>query len=216
MNAMRNKLGSRRGASITYALLIFLVCAVVSSVVIVAGTAAAGRMANLAQFDQRYYAVTSAAELLKELIQGKTLVVTKTTGPSAEEPAKTEDTYTVKYEGAASEVDPAIDVLDVLEDATLSLVNRARVQSRELALDTGIYQDALNCTVSEQLENGLLKYRITSGGSNAYVLEIWFKSNLREASRDNAAGVTQTTYTVKWDFHSMQKVYSQPVPTTGP
>lgn len=209
MNAMRNKLGSRRGASITYALLIFLVCAVVSSVVIVAGTTAAGRMANLAQFDQRYYAVTSAAELLKGLIQGKTLVVTKTPALSAEDPA----TYTVTYEGDASGANPAI---DVLADATLSLVDRTRVQSRELELTTAIYQDALKCTVSERLENGLLKYQITSGGSNAYVLEIWFKSNLREASRDNAAGVTQTTYTVKWDFHSMQKVYSQPVPTAGP
>lgn len=213
MNAMTHKLSNRRGASITYALLIFLVCAVVSSVVIVAGTAAAGRMANLAQSDQRYYAVTSAAELLKELIQGKTLVVTKTTGPSAEDPTKTEDTYTVKYEGAATEANPAI---DVLADATCSLVDRTQPQSRELELTTDIYPEALNCAVSERLENGLLKYRITSGGSNAYVLEIWFKSNLRQASREIAAGVMQTTYTVIWNFHSMQKVYSQPVSTIEP
>ena len=69
------KLKSKRGASITFALLLFLVCAVVSSVVIVAGTAAAGRMSQLAQMDQRYYAVTSAAELLRDLIDGKKVTV---------------------------------------------------------------------------------------------------------------------------------------------
>lgn len=64
MNAIKNKIGSREGASISFALLAFLVCAVISSVVIVAGSTAAGRMSQIAQSDQRYYAVNSAAELL--------------------------------------------------------------------------------------------------------------------------------------------------------
>ena len=65
MQAIRNKLKTQKGASITFALLLFLVCAVISSVVIVAATTAAGRMSQLPQMDQRYYAVTSAANLLK-------------------------------------------------------------------------------------------------------------------------------------------------------
>ncbi|MBR1561236.1 MAG: hypothetical protein IJ646_13460, partial [Clostridia bacterium] len=65
MRTVKNKLGSQAGASITFALLIFLVCAVVSSVVVVAATAAAGRMSQLPEMDQRYYAVTSAAGLLR-------------------------------------------------------------------------------------------------------------------------------------------------------
>ena len=64
-----HKLRSRRGASITYALLLFLVCAVLCSVIITAGTAAAGRISKMAETDQRYYAVTSAAELLKDMIE---------------------------------------------------------------------------------------------------------------------------------------------------
>ena len=68
MKAIRNKLISRRGASITFALLLFLVCAVLSSVIIAASTAAAGRMSRAAEMDQRYYAVTSAAEFLKDLM----------------------------------------------------------------------------------------------------------------------------------------------------
>ena len=51
MTAMRNKIKSQRGASITFALLIFLVCSMVSIAVVVAGTAAAGRMSQRAETD---------------------------------------------------------------------------------------------------------------------------------------------------------------------
>lgn len=65
------KLRSDSGASITFALLLFLVCAILSAVILVAGTTAAGRMSNLAETDQSYYSVTSAAELLKDELDGQ-------------------------------------------------------------------------------------------------------------------------------------------------
>ena len=83
MNVIKKKLNSQRGASITWALLIFLVCAVVGSAVLVAGTAAAGRMSKLAENDQRYYAVTSTAGLLRDVLK-EPIVATRTeTGTSA-------------------------------------------------------------------------------------------------------------------------------------
>ena len=82
MRTIKKKLNSQRGASLTFALLLFLVCAVVGSVVLVAGTAASGRLAGngkansvgtLAETEQRYYAVNAAAELMQtELTSGKT------------------------------------------------------------------------------------------------------------------------------------------------
>ena len=77
MNAMKNKIQSQRGASITFALLLFLVCAVVSAVVIVASTTASGRMSSLPDIDQRYYAVNSAAELLRATLNDKAITVIK-------------------------------------------------------------------------------------------------------------------------------------------
>ena len=68
-NRILTKLRSRTGASITFALLLFLVCAVLASVILVAASAAAGRMSGIAEADQRYYAVTSAAELLRDLLE---------------------------------------------------------------------------------------------------------------------------------------------------
>lgn len=75
MQTLRNKLQSRSGASITFALLMFLVCAVVGSVVLAAGTAASGRLSQLAEMDQRYYAVTSASDLMEEIVGAETGVV---------------------------------------------------------------------------------------------------------------------------------------------
>ena len=74
-NLIKNKLRQETGASITFALLLFLICAVVSSVVLTAATAASGRMSKTAEYDQRYYSVTSAAELMKEQLDGKTVSI---------------------------------------------------------------------------------------------------------------------------------------------
>ena len=76
MHALKNKIKSRRGASLTFALLLFLVCAVVGSIVLAAGFASAGRLAGLAESEQRYYAVNSAAEyIVSELCKDENKVV---------------------------------------------------------------------------------------------------------------------------------------------
>ena len=64
--SIREKLKSRKGASLIFALLAFLVCAVIGTVVIAAASASGGRVKDMAEMDQRYYAVTSAAELFRE------------------------------------------------------------------------------------------------------------------------------------------------------
>lgn len=79
-NRIKAKLRSKSGASITFALLLFLVCASLSAVILVAATTASGRMASIAGTDQRYYSVTSAAELLRDELSGgavSTFTVTK-------------------------------------------------------------------------------------------------------------------------------------------
>ena len=91
---IRNKLCSEKGASLSYALLLFLVAAAVGSVVLTAATSASGRLAGLAEADQRYYSVTSAAELLKERYDGQQVTVVRT---------KTWQTVTdYSFEGGAS------------------------------------------------------------------------------------------------------------------
>ncbi len=78
-NRIMNKLRSKAGASITFALLLFLVCAVLCSVIVAAASAAAGRMSKIVQSEETYYAVTSAAEMMKKMIDGKTVSLVKVT-----------------------------------------------------------------------------------------------------------------------------------------
>ncbi len=101
------KLKDQSGASITYALLLFLVCAVVSSVVITAATAASGRMSKSVETDQRYYAVTSAAELIKDLFDGvKVTTQTKIVGKSGTPTMDSDSTYPMVTKPAGSELEP--------------------------------------------------------------------------------------------------------------
>lgn len=74
MSVIKKKLKSDRGASITYALLIFLVCAIIGSAVLTAGTAASGRLSQMVEIDQRYYSVNSAASLLIDLMERDKIV----------------------------------------------------------------------------------------------------------------------------------------------
>lgn len=69
------KIRSRKGASITFALLAFLVCAVIGSVVLSAAIASSGRVSGLAEMDQRYYAVTSAAQLFSDALDGQSYTI---------------------------------------------------------------------------------------------------------------------------------------------
>lgn len=69
------KLNSERGVSILFGLFVFLVCAILGSVVLAAGTAAAGRISKMADTDRRYYSVMSAAELLKDTLDGQSVEI---------------------------------------------------------------------------------------------------------------------------------------------
>ena len=192
MNRIRTKLRSRRGASITFALLLFLVCAVVSSVVVVAGSAAAGRMSQMTTMDQRYYAVTSAAELLCGVFDGKTVqVTTARTG---------EDEGTVPAETDA-----------ILAHASKQLVKLLSTGGAEetspVNFTLSAEKNGLGCTVRETVgRNGLLAFEVTSGDGTAaasYTLRVVFASDVRRDAADSSA--TQTTTQVTWKLNSIRR-----------
>ena len=113
------KLRSSKGASLTFALLAFLVCAVISAVLLASASAAAGRLSGLAEADQRYYAVTSAAqlfcdELSKDIKSGDDVVYyniewskTETTSKKVIVTTKGEDGYVTNTYDHTSEEAPS-------------------------------------------------------------------------------------------------------------
>ena len=62
------KLKSDSGASLMAALLFFIMCATVGSIILAAATASSGRLAGLKRNEQAHYAVSSAAEMFSKLI----------------------------------------------------------------------------------------------------------------------------------------------------
>lgn len=79
---VKRKLQAQRGATITAALLFFLVAAVCGSIILAAATATASRVKNQAKDAQAFYAVTSAARLIRDdLMDSKwKLTLTETYG----------------------------------------------------------------------------------------------------------------------------------------
>lgn len=68
---LRNRIRSNSGATILLALLFFLLCSLAGSVILTAGSAASGRISGLQETEQSFYSVTSAAQVLKEEIEGQ-------------------------------------------------------------------------------------------------------------------------------------------------
>ena len=109
-----NVLRSQTGASITFALLLFLACAMVGALVLTAGSAAAGRVSNLAQSDQRYYSVSSAASLLAEELSEKHVKIVQ------ERVVTTEVTTTYKVDVGTGSVVTQIDEPIIAREANYS------------------------------------------------------------------------------------------------
>ena len=69
---MYKKFISREGASLAVALLLFLVCAMVGSVVLAGASASAGRLSQRRQLQQERYALQSAADMIRTQLAGGT------------------------------------------------------------------------------------------------------------------------------------------------
>ena len=197
MRMIRRKLRSDKGASLTFALLIFMVCAVVSSAVIVAATTAAGRMGTMDEMDERYYAVTDACEVLCDIFDGKTVNVT----------------YTLKNDGS---VDTATAVAEnyILRYATEKLIlgvsGNASILPEAFAekqLTEPVVIAGKNCSLKETLNNGTLTFDVSAmGGKNdasIYRLSVNFASNVKYTYE--GASDTEHKAIVKWVLRSLRK-----------
>lgn len=70
MGCLNQKWNSQKGASLLIALLFFLLCLTVGTVVLTAAGASAGRLAGLRQEEQNYLTVSSAARMLRDKLEG--------------------------------------------------------------------------------------------------------------------------------------------------
>ena len=227
LRKLKQKLKSQTGASITFALLLFLVCAVVGSVVLTAGTAAAGRMSELAKMDQRYYSVTSAAQLLRDTMDGKQVTVTQKT--------VTENGTIIT--SPSPEVDPEVES-PILKASALHLIKENAediTMAWNLTGSSEIQNAALNVKIKETLSSdGTMTMLIsnvadnssggTSGSSYIYTLQMVFTADktesvdkrMKEQYSDGKKieTVTETkTTNITWRLNSIGKAVAEPAST---
>ena len=207
MRRIQEKLGSRKGASITFALLLFLVCAVASSVVIVAGSTAAGRMSEQARTDQRYYAVASAVELLRDDFSNKTVAVPYTVPdktPSFQDSAVTvsstdpKKTLTAQY--------PL--VIDVTKELIKSIVAKKdsdeAFSSLALKAESAPEGVALDCDIEAYVKrDGRAIFQVSNNTTaeedknKKSTLTVTFMATISE-SKTRVGDETTYTTTVEW------------------
>lgn len=230
MRGIKNKLGSRRGASITFALLLFLVCAVVSSVVVVAASTASGRMSKMAEMDQRYYAVTSAAELLCDDIDGKRVTVvyaaTDDTGEKQATATRVEDMKKLnagKPEIVGNDASSITNRAAIVADAAEKLFaarNGSTVDLEPPAWKlTSPDMAALECKIVETIQkDGKLVFEISnSAGEDAnaqiYILQTVFSANIKDVGMDSGTNAKKAEIT--WKLETIKKVrgYQKPAST---
>lgn len=168
MNRIKKKIRSQTGASLTFALLLFLVCAVVGSVVLTAGTASAGRMSKITESDQRFYNVNSAARLLIQLIDGKTVTIIETIDKS--------DNSTYKY-GDGSAVYP---------DSFDSIVNHAAYNYVKNVVNTS--SSDLISTITLEPEGDELKKALKATVKETITGTDPFGTIVLEVENDGAVG----------------------------
>lgn len=125
MNAVQRKLHDRSGATLTVALLFFIMCAAAGSVILAAATTSTGRLSQLQASDQNYYAVVSAAKLIRDEIDGQTISVgqkeTKIVTTTRTEKKETDASgaeVTVVEETTKTEYSYSAPVFEHLKDAT--------------------------------------------------------------------------------------------------
>ena len=169
MKAVQRKLQDRSGATLTVALLFFIMCAATGSVILAAATTSTGRLAELQASDQNYYAVVSAAKLLRDEIDGQTIsvgqketkIVTTTRTEKTEKDANGAD-VTVVEETTKTEYSYSAPKFEHLKDTTAGagITSATEFSKFSDTLDKFYLLDALKNTFSidskEQKRTGAL------------------------------------------------------------
>lgn len=227
LNSIKRKLTSQTGASITYALLLFLVCAVVSSIILAAATAASGRISGSVSSDQRYYSVTSAVQLLKKQIDdGKSnTIVCPGIEKNGEIDFDPEKTYLATFDKDA--LDSTLGIkefgsvvvggLGGLKDVSLDENNQFS-QTLTCAVSVGgVTTDALEVEIIQTIIAGefpmmTLDVYNKDATNGKYTLRLTFTADVEESvgkkKKKDTSGVETIDYTVTkkitWNYYSIE------------
>ena len=174
---------SQRGASIILALFLFLICALLASVVLAAASAVTGRHVQLAEMDQRYYNVSSTVSFMKkevcDHVDDPVVIVCEQT-----ETRETETTYS----GGTPKVSkPTTTVTGIV----------LKVGNKKTAEGSGNLTLNINgLTLREQLALSLMFQQSVTNGMPTNSSDIWAYSLFSNSGGSVKLGTYNLTHTV--------------------
>lgn len=217
-NRIMDKLRSQTGASITWALLIFLVCTVVGSAVLVAGTAASGRMSKLSENDQRYYVVTSTAGVLRDTLDDSitvTRIARKTEGTMS---------YSISYGSNPDKIlEAVVQALMHWPDASSDSTSEEDAFWKKDTIDSPTESKGTVTVTLESSESGLNGYTdkigtvdvtmkiekdgliIAEVSNNGFSMQLVFEM-IRSQNISTETDSSQKTDTFKWQLREARKI----------
>lgn len=217
-NVLR-KLGSEEGASLTYAILLFLVCAVIGSIVLTAGTIASGRLAEKAEMDQRYYHVVSTAEFLKDTLENQKVVIIREKKGSdfSIRVDGYDDPLTSDSEGMVDN-DTTFHTFDFLTLRTVELLSEYswdadfyNTTGKTTELEFQISGQSHVADVKTTMKNGMMimdiyDYTDKNKPEKNYMVRLTFAPQISEVV-ERVDDVETKTATVTWHISNMEKVF---------
>ena len=213
------KLRSNEGASLTYAILLFLVCAVIGTIVLTAGTIASGRLAEKAEMDQRYYHVVSTAEFLKDTLDNQKVVI-KREKKGSDFVIKVEgyeEPLTSESEGIADN-DSSFHTFDFLTLRTIELLSEYswdadfyNTTEKTTKLEFQISGQSHIVDVKTTMKNGMMvmeiyDYTDKNKPDDNYMVRLTFAPQISEVV-DKVDDVDVKTATVTWHISNIEKVF---------
>lgn len=221
MNRITNKLRSDSGASITFALLLFLVCAILSAVILVAGTIAAGRMSNLAETDQCYYSVTSAAELIKDMLDGQKVSVIG--GEVINKPMDTITEYDIYYDNNSEKTSADDNVEPETSDGTAAVAESSDLavelaksyrdkgegaSSKEYELSSNPEIQGLKVSITEYMdEQGNVEFTINNSVNKKYTMKLQFAIEEKNCKPPVDRDIPDDSKEISWHLTNMESAY---------
>lgn len=195
------KLKSRSGASILFAILVFMLCILAGTAALTAAAANTGRYTHLRAEQQKYLTVSSAAKLLRSQVAGKELVKTVThTAPE-----------TTDYDGSITSTDFYTQIIQTkLEAATVGTGTdpiKLTVSDSDGVGPT--FQDVkAELTINT---NYSMTFKVYFGATEDYTMTVNIPAvvtNSNGTATDGAGGtVTTTVTTVEWPADSATIAY---------
>lgn len=198
MNAVQRKLHDRSGATLTVALLFFIMCAAAGSVILAAATTSTGRLSQLQASDQNYYAVVSAAKLIRDEIDGQTIGVKQTETKTT--------TVTTKTDNGGTSDDTSDDT--IIEETKIEytysnptiVYGTKDAHTNKLTFETAtenVYLlDALTCKskneagAAQKRSGSLTNVYKTQNGSDSYISKEELSETAKEYSDSQEAFVS--------------------------